>query len=277
MKILSAIDHADIVPIFWEKTRQKLNVLISYAYLKGSGVKLTRTYRKKIDSLYLDSGAFSASMGKVHISLSEYRRFIRRFGNRFDEVFTLDDKFDDPHHNMNNQHYLEEDLPSGSKRPIPVLHDKKDPMKEFTGYVDQGHDYIAVGSNMPRKVLDKIWKDFSQIKIHMFGKLNRKLLFDYRPYSADASTWAKAVGFGKIYYWDPEDNKEYTIDLGEREGTNKNIIPYDKFHHKNQLDSFLHEKFEYNRTQMMSDYTAKRIVNLYFFNNLGAIIDKQSK
>ena len=276
MKIFNAIDDAEIVPIFYEKTRDKLNVLISYAYLKGNGVKLTKTYRNKIDSLYLDSGAFSASMGKVHISLSEYRRFIRRFGTRFDEVFTLDDKFDDPDHNMNNQYYLEEDLPEGAKRPIPVLHDKKDPFKEFTEYVDQGHDYIAVGSNMKKDVLDKIWKDFPEIKIHIFGKLNRKLLFDYRPYSADASTWKKAVGFGKVMFWDTEDDKEYTIDFGEREGTNNNSIPFDKFHHKDQFETLLSDNFGYNRNMMISDYKAKQIVNLYFFKQLENIINSKS-
>jgi len=35
-----------------------------------------------------------------------------------------------------NQLYLEEQLPKGSKRPIPVIHDKIDPLKEFKEYVD---------------------------------------------------------------------------------------------------------------------------------------------
>ncbi len=276
MKILNAIDNAEIVPIFFEKTGEKLNVLVSYAYLKGNGVKLTKDYRDKIDSLYLDSGAFTAASGKVHISLSEYRRFIRRFGSLFDEVFNLDDNFDDPNHNKQNQIYLEEDLPEGSKIPIPVLHDKVDPLREFKEYADEDHDYIAIGSNLPRKVLDVIWKNFSGINIHMFGKLNRKLLFDYNPFSADASTWAKAVGFGKLYYWDLEDKKEYTISLGEREGSKGSGIPFDDFHHKSQLESFLNDKFGVNRTQLMSDYTAKQIINLYFFKQLENIINAQT-
>ena len=237
---------------------------------------MAKTYRDKIGSLYLDSGAFSASTGRVKISLSEYRRFIRRFGHLFDEVFTLDDKFEDPDHNMQNQVYLEEDLPQGAKRPIPVLHDKEDPLKEFTDYVDQGHEYIAVGSNMNKKILDKIWEDYSEIKIHIFGNFNRKLLFDYKPYSADASTWAKSGAFGKIHYWDPEDEKEYRINLGERERENSNEIYFDSFYHKSNLETFLNEKFGYSRTQLMSDYTAKDIVNLHFFNQLGEIINASS-
>jgi hypothetical protein len=276
MKIFNAIADAKIVPIFYEKTEEKLNVLVSYAYLKGNGVKLTRDYRDKINLLYLDSGAFTAATGKVHISLSEYRRFIRRFGDRFDEVFNLDDKFDNPDHNKQNQIYLEEDLPEGFKRPIPVVHDKDDPLREFKEYADDGHDFIAIGSNLPRKVLDVIWKDFSGIKIHMFGKLDRKLLFDYKPFSADASTWAKAVGFGKLLYWDPEDKKEYPINLGEREGSKGNGIPFDDFHHKSQLVTFLNDKFGTNRTQLMSDYAAKQLVNLYFFKQLENIINAQS-
>ncbi len=46
MKIFNAIDDAEIVPNFFEKTGEKLNVLISYAYLKGNGVKLTKYYRE---------------------------------------------------------------------------------------------------------------------------------------------------------------------------------------------------------------------------------------
>jgi hypothetical protein len=276
MKIFNVIDDAEILPTFFEKTGEKLNVLISYAYLKGNGVKLTKDYRDRIESLYLDSGAFTAASGKVHISLSEYRRFIRRFGDRFDEVFNLDDKFDEPDHNKQNQIYLEEDPPEGSKIPIPVIHDKANPLREFKEYADEGHDFIAIGSNLPRKVLDVIWKDFSGIKIHMFGNLDRKLLFDYKPFSADASTWAKAVGFGKLLYWDLEDKKEYPINLGEREGSKGNVIPFDDFHHKNQLETFLNDKFGTSRTQLMSDYTAKRIVNLYFFKQLETIINAQS-
>ena len=153
---------------------------------------------------------------------------------------------------------------------------------EVNRYVEKYIEYFT-GRGRPymEKWISRSGKYFPMmIRIFTEEQVPHQLIFLSMPESGlnpRARSWAKAVGFGKIYYWDPEDNKEYTIDLGEREGTNKNIIPYDKFHHKSQLDSFLHEKFEYNRTQMMSDYTAKRIVNLYFFNNLGAIIDKQSK
>ena len=50
MKIFNAIADAETVRIFYEKTGEKLNVLVSYAYLKGNGVKLTKVYRDKIDS-----------------------------------------------------------------------------------------------------------------------------------------------------------------------------------------------------------------------------------
>jgi len=111
----------------------------------------------------------------------------------------------------------------------------------------------------------------------MFGDLSLKLLFDYKPFSADASTWARAVGYGKLYYWDPEDKKPYPINLGEREGSKGNGIAFDSFHHKNQFESFLNHTFGFNRTQLMSDYAAKQIVNLYYFKQLENIINAQSK
>ena len=147
MKIYNAVGNAEIIAEYHKKTKKKLNVLVAYPYLKGSAYKLTKEYRGMIDSLYLDSGAFSVSKGKIKLSVSEYGRYIARYGKLFDEVFNLDDDFFDPMHNLTNQAYLEKLLPAGAKKPIPVIHDAEDPFEEFKGYVNQGHKYIAVGSS----------------------------------------------------------------------------------------------------------------------------------
>ena len=274
MKIYNAIDNADIIPEYYKKTKNKLNVLVAYPYLKGNAYKMAIKYRGMIDSLYLDSGAFTVSKGKFKLSVSEYGRYVAIYGGLFDEVFNLDDDFFDPMHNLTNQAYLEKLLPKSSKRPIPVVHDAEDPFEEFKGYVKQGHGYIAIGSSnkLSKEVFTKIQKKFPDIKIHMFGKLNRKMLAKYKPYSADASTWAKAAGMGRFYYWDPKDKEEYLISVNGNEKDSGKNITYHKFSHKADLDKFLKDAFGYDCNQLKTDYIARQVVNLHFFNQLEKII-----
>jgi hypothetical protein len=223
-----------------------------------------------IDSLYLDSGAFSASKGKLRLTVSEYRRYIKRYGHLFDAVFNLDDDFNNPDHNFNNQAYLEEALSETPVRPIPVIHDKDDPFQEFAVYAEQGHDYIAVGSNskLPEDVYKKIKDKYPDVKIHMFGSLNRNMLINHKPYSADATTWAIQAGNGKFYYWDPIDKCDYLIYVGEKELKDESILTFEKFAHKAELEAFLSEKFGYDCNDLRTSSEARRIVNLYFFKQL---------
>jgi hypothetical protein len=227
-----------------------------------------------IDLLYLDSGAFSASKGRLRLTVSEYRRYIKRYGHLFDAVFNLDNDFNNPDHNFNNQAYLEEVLSETSVRPVPVIHDQKDPFEEFEIYAKQGHSYIAVGSNskLPDDVYKKIKDNYPDVDIHMFGSLNRKMLMNHRPYSADATTWAVQAGNGRIYYWDPIDQDDYLIYIGERELKDKSILTFENFPHKAELETFLAEKFGYDRNDLRTSNDARRIVNLYFFKQLEDVI-----
>ncbi len=275
MKIYNAVGSADILAEYHKKTKKKLNVLVAYPYLKGSAYKLTKEYRGMIESLYLDSGAFSVSKGKIKLSVSEYGRYIARYGRLFDEVFNLDDDFFDPMHNLTNQAYLEKLLPAGAKKPIPVIHDAEDPFEEFKGYVKQNHTYIAVGSSkrISPEVFKKITKKFPTVKIHMFGKLDRKMLAKYKPYSADASTWATAAGLGRFYYWDPEEKKEYLIVLNPEEKASGKNVTYSEFPHKANLDRFLKDTFGYDHSQLVADSKARMVVNLHFFKQLEEMLN----
>jgi hypothetical protein len=271
MKIFNVITDPKIIPIFYEKTQIKLNVMISYPYCDGVVYDLAVKNRHMIDALYLDSGAFTAQKSKVRFTLSEYRRYIRRYGHLFDAVFTLDDDFSNPDHNFNQQVYLEESLPEDALRPIPVIHDVNNPFEEFESYVEQGHDYIAIGSNkkVPDKVHERIKTEFPDVKIHMFGNLNRKMLFTHKPYSADASTWVNQAGKGSVYYWDPIDKTDCLINLGGRETKDD----FSGFKHKAELESFWNQKFGYDRSRLVSDTKARWMVNLYFFKQLEDILN----
>ena len=273
MKIFNVITNPNIISMFYDKTQVKLNVMVSYPYCDGIIYDLAVKNRHMIDKLYLDSGAFTAQKTKVKFTISEYRRYIRRYGDLFDAVFTLDDDFSNPEHNFNQQVYLEESLPQSASRPIPVIHDEKDPFGEFESYVAQGHGYIAIGSN--KKLSDDVYEliktTFPDVKIHLFGNLNRKILLAHKPYSADASTWLKQAVNGSIYYWDNIDGTDHLINLGGREKKDD----YSGFKHKAELDSFLAEKFGYDHSRLLADASARWIVNLYFFKQLEDILNAE--
>ncbi len=206
MLIFHAIGDADIVPIFYDKTGIRLNIMVAYNNIKRNASKLTDRYRNQINLLYLDSGAYSAHTGRSNVDVHDYRAYLRCYGHKFDACFNLDDCFDSPAHNLRNQLCLEEGLPSNRRAPIPVIHDKQDPLGEFETYVGLNHDYIALGSSSSARtkeeLLQKAKEKYPAVRIHLFGDLSWKLLERHRPYSADSSTWAHRAGrYGGIYYW----------------------------------------------------------------------------
>jgi hypothetical protein len=273
MKIFMAIDDAETVPMFYEKTGIKLNYLISYYYLGGQAYKLTEKYRHMIDLLFLDSGAYSVWTGQSKITITEYLRFLKLYGDRFDAYFNLDDDFDDPDHNQWNQQYLEEQLPPGAKKPVPVVHSKTDPFGEFEFYAQMGHDFIAIGSTtkIPSAVFDKIKNTYPNIRVHMFGNLDRKILRDHTPYSADATTWADVAGIGDILYYDPDERREYPqISTGGKEVKDPTSVHFKKFKHRQKLEEFLKNTFQFTYEDLLPRHgpRARQIINLYFFKQL---------
>lgn len=276
MKILVVIDNAEIIPAFYNRTQKKLNVMVSYHYLRGQASKLIVFYRDMINLLYLDSGAYSASTGRSRITVHEYLGYLKSYGHLFDEVFNFDDQFEDPQHNWKNQVILENGLAGTGVKPIPVVHDPNKPFEEFEMYAKSGHDFIAIGSDkkLSDEVFEQIKKSYPTIKIHMFGTLNRKMLFKHKPYSADSSAYAKEAGTGSILYWDPIDKKEYSIYVGAREKKGSNAVHFQKFHHRANLEKFLHEKLKYSYKDLLKSVEAMWLVNIYFFTQLEDIINQ---
>jgi len=285
MKLFNAIGDARIIPLFYEKTGIKLNVLVSYHYLQGQEHPLVKEYRKMYNLLYLDSGAFSANTGKSKIDVHEYLQYLNLNGKPFDVTFNLDDNFSDPEHNWQNQVYLEKHLSKGIEKPVPVLHDAQDPFAEFERYYAD-YPYVAIGSNrnVAKNFFKKVKGKYPRLKVHLFGNLSGEMLLKYRPYSADSAFFVHTSKFGVIYYWDPQEKKEYPIDLGEREKnvevrvegwrriykTKKkkqgNVPHFSKFKYRGKLEKFLRHTFGYEYHHLLSSWEARYVVNLYFID-----------
>ena len=278
MKLYCAVVDAETVRLFHDITKIKFNVLISYYYIKGSAHKLTSLYRNMIDSLIMDSGAYSVATGKSKISLSEYKLYLKRYGHLFDCVFNLDDKFDNPEHNQRNQDYLQQGVIT-ERWPVPVVHSEDDPEGEVQIYVDQGHDYIALGSlgkhrKFDANTVNRIMEKFPDIKFHLFGNFDREILTKCRPYSADSATWGHKAGFGSVYYWDPDEKKEYSIYMEHRDTKQQaGQILYSEFKLKDKLNKFLSSTFGFDYARVLNNQTSMQIVNIYFFTQLESHIN----
>jgi len=278
MKLYCAVVDAETVKLFHDITKIKFNVLISYYYIKGSAHKLTNLYRHMIDSLIMDSGAYSVATGKSKISLSEYKLYLKRYGHLFDCVFNLDDKFDNPEHNQRNQDYLQQGVIT-ERWPVPVVHSEDDPEGEVQIYVDQGHDYIALGSlgkhrKFDANTVNRIMEKFPDIKFHLFGNFDREILTKCRPYSADSATWGHKAGYGSLYYWDPDEKKEYSIYMEHRDTKQQpGQILYSEFMLKDKLDKFLLSTFGFDYARVLNNQTSMQIVNIYFFTQLESHIN----
>lgn len=265
MYIFNAITNADMVAKFFDKMGIKLNILIAYPYLKGQSSKLTDTYRQMIDRLYLDSGAYSVSTGNFNIDAYGYGHYVNPYGHKFDAVFSLDDRFDDPYHNFINQAYLEDSL---STVPVPVVHDSMDPFGEFEMYAALGHSYIAIGSSGSTAVKDELLtqarEKYPDVRVHLFGDLNRKLLEKHRPYSADSASWAHQGGKGCINYWRPSENKAYQYNVGEKDLV-KGIPHIKKSPHWEEIRAFIYDRFRYEYDDLLK-FEARWVLN-FFYNH----------
>lgn len=262
MNIFCAITDAEMVPKFFDKTGIKLNILISYPYLKGQSFKLSDTYRGMINLLNLDSGAYSAFMGKSTIDVHGYFHYLNAYGRKYDGCFSLDDDFDDPGHNLLNQLYLEK----GTVSPIPVVHDKIEPFEELEMYVGLDHSYIAVGSSgsssMKDLLLTEAKEKYPDVKIHLFGDLDRKLLEKHRPFSADSAAWAHNASVGVVNYWRTSENKGYSYNTGEKDSV-KGTPHIKKSPFWEEIRSFLRDTFRYEYSDLLK-YETRWILNLYF-------------
>lgn len=282
VRIFAAVDGADIVRFFYEKLHMQLHVLISYYVLRGNTIALTETIRPFIKMLFLDSGAYSANKGLSRITRDECAEFRKRYWHLFDQDFNFDDKFDDPEHNFQNQLYIEEAAP-GVRRPLPVLHDAKNPLDELKMYVDLGYDYIALGSGNKKTgnmVLDKVKADYPDLKIHVFGRLQLAMLERYRPCSADGAHFAHIAKTGTILYWDEEEGAAHKVYVGgqQKSPDGKDIEHFQPFiRNHTGFRHMIENIFGYTHLDLLTDYRKRQIINIYFYEKFAEHLNEKGE
>ena len=188
MRIFQAVSQADTVRKFFERTQIRLNVLIAFDLMAGQTDKFTKEYRDMINLLYLESGGYGVRKGRAKVTLADYLQYLQRHGHLYDKVTSFDDKHNEFAHNLNNLTFLAHNLPDIQKNLMPVIHEPGDYLQEISILVHEGYDHIAIGT--PKKIKDEVFlktqAELPQVKFHLLGKLNRQILTNHKPDSADA-------------------------------------------------------------------------------------------
>ena len=183
-------------------------ILESYHYIGTQ--KLVDDIRQDGQTIFLDSGAFSAFTKGVEVDLPGYCEYIKRNEDivaKDDGVLLASvlDGIGDPLKTWQNQLAME----ALGVRPLPCFHYGED--ERYLEWYIANYPYITLGGMVPISTpqlvmwLDRIWDRYlvdksgrPKIKVHGFGLTTISLMERYPWYSIDSSTWVQLAAFGGI-------------------------------------------------------------------------------
>lgn len=185
--------------------------LESYFYARGHHLK---ALRERGESLFLDSGAYSAFTQGSEIDIKDYARFIKdnadvvHIASNLDDITSAEKTYD-------NQRRLE-DLGAAVK---PVVHVRDDP-KWIEKYLADGYDTLFLGGMVPESTptlktwLDNVWAGYltkpdgtARVDVHGFGLTTESLMVRYPWFSVDSTTWVMKARFGIVHLDLPDENE----------------------------------------------------------------------
>ncbi len=239
-----------ILQRYWKVFGEKVNILLSFAYVGSDFSNIVTNCRHMVKGLVLDSGAWSVATGVADLSLQNYMAFTKLHGHRFDRYFNFDTDFSDSgfDHNVAHQLIMEREGLS----PVPVVHNLFD--GEIDYYVQSGrYDYLALGSSQTTNYDDlaygvhRIKKAKEDMKIHWFGGGRYDWLSRLPITSCDTSSWASLGKFGFIMYWNqhqPGPNKADKIYVsGTVRPVKEDEFLYTTYPWREELDRYIFTVF----------------------------------
>ena len=270
--------------MFPDKT---LNVLRSFAMLDKENKAILIKHRDKIDSLILEPGTYTVNMAaskpRTNVNVETYKDFLLRFGDLFDFYFNFDIDFTDDgfETNLYNQRVLED----AGLSPVPIIHNIYS--DETTYYIEQGYDRIALGSPQIRSVkdLEHVMSQFegTKIKVHLLGNTGYDYLTMFPLNSVDSTMWARAGGFGDIYYWNPKKegaNKTDKIYMEEYlHADAKKLTTFTNYEFQKDLILYLKQELGITYQDLMGSEGSyfKRLVNIHHYVKLEERVNRIHK
>lgn len=173
------------------------NILISFAYISSvTGRELNKVRR---DSLFIDSGAFTAWATGLKLDIDKYIEFLQR--GRF-SVYANMDVIHDGEGSYRNYIYMKKH----GLTPLPVFHSEEE-FKWLETYLEMT-DYIAIGGmaggeyskEEKYKFLDKCFSIISkhwQKKVHGFGIGDPDIMLRYPFCSVDTTSAMNGSRYGR--------------------------------------------------------------------------------
>ena len=234
----------------------KLNILISYGLRKSYYSNFIKQHRSRINSLILDSGAFTLNSAKSEalkkkISLEGYIAYCKRFGHAFDFYFMFDKNFtnDGLMENFECQRKMENE----GLTPVPVVHNYTG--EDTSYFIQRGYELIALGfSESKDKTQENIGKLSYQIhnagrKVHVLGISAYDKLAEYPIAYSDSSSWGQNRIYACIPFWNennPGTDKTDFIYFKDRVKTKDRKHWYDEYKDKDLLKEYLSSTFGYS-------------------------------
>lgn len=221
-------------------------ILESYHYIGKN--KLAEIIRRKGDTIFLDSGAFSMFTQGIQVDLKAYAQYIKDNQDIIHVASSLDvigqGHEQDSYDNVKT-------LESYGVRIQPVHH-ARDQDHWLQKYLDEGYDYIFLGGMVPestdylRRWLDRMWEKYlmhpdgsPRVRVHGFGLTQIELMQRFPWFSVDSTSWVMTSRFGGIYLDFPADNIYFPkgriekVQFSSRSG---NIKEFDRHYDNCPLD-----------------------------------------
>jgi hypothetical protein len=154
--------------------------------------------------ILLDSGAFSASMGKGIIDIVKYIEFVYKWQDYLVGYFVLDKVYDGKV-TWQNQKIMED----AGLKPIPIFHQGTDVkyLKRCMEYEYFGMGGVGGRGYSFKQIIeshDKCWslicddKGYPKNRVHGFGVTSPKIMLRYPLYSIDSTSWVINSRYGHV-------------------------------------------------------------------------------
>ncbi|MGA2223149.1 MAG: hypothetical protein ABSH41_01740 [Syntrophobacteraceae bacterium] len=257
---------------------EQINVLLSFGRKDQDKWGFYVTHREKVNSIMLDSGAYTVNWSSripAHLTIERYIDYAVHYGQYVEFLFNLDSDFSvDGHYkdriNFQNQVLLE----AAGLDPVPVIHDIC--RSEIRDYIGRGrHGMLAIGSSLlddPIGMKIAIHRiHTARIKVHLFGTTKFELLATNPVSSCDASTWSQEATRGYILFWNPKrkgtsktDHIQFTQYKKKLPGSHIRLEEYDFL---GDLIDYLRNIFGFGLSDLQgkSGLLNRQIVNIHYF------------
>jgi len=231
----------------------QLNVLESYWALKTRReLKIEKPFVKRF---FLDSGAFSAWSQGATIDLDRYIGFIKKFEDKIDVYANLDNII-----NVNETEENQKKIEDAGLNPLPVFH-YGEPFEILDKLLNK-YNYVALGGMVPIPTIKLdpwLTSCFERIcnedgtagkKIHGFGLTTISLMRKYPFYSVDSVSPVLTGAMGGI------------MTVGGQ------VISLSRNKRIDKITELTVKTLGYNIDELFTNYKARVLVNLNYFNEL---------